>query len=169
MEAISLRSALRWFKREFNRVFPVFLFFLIAFTLINLTERLLLERAGIAPFTLLQIALAAGVIAKVLLVIDHLPFIDLFPKQPLICNILWKTIFYWAILFLVRLCIRFVPFLREDDGFHREWADFVQKVDWGLFSTIQGYYLMLFFIFVTARELAFALGPLKLRKLFFGF
>lgn len=159
----------RWIKNEFLHVFPVFLFFLISFTLINLIERMLLERAGIAPFTLIQIFLAAAVIAKVILVIDHLPLISLFSSKPLIRPIIWKTLFYWIILLAVRSAIRFTPFLMESQRLSREWNDFIQKTDWGLFFTIQGYYLFLFFLYVALRELTLAIGPLKMRKLFFGF
>lgn len=158
-----------WIKREVLHVFPIFLFFLISFTLINLIERMLLERAGIAPFTLLQIFLAAAVIAKVILVIDHLPLISFFPNKPLIGPIFWKSLLYWTILLAVRAAIRFAPFLMESERLSYEWNDYIQKTDWGLFYTIQGYYLFLFFIYVTLRELTLAIGPLKMRKLLFGF
>jgi hypothetical protein len=92
-----------WVKREILHVVPVFIFFAIAFTVIDLNERFLFQRAGMPAISFLEVILAAGVVAKVFLVIDHFRLVDLFKDKPLIHNVLWKTFFYWLILMAVRL------------------------------------------------------------------
>lgn len=159
---------LHWIKDQFLHVFPVFVFFLIMFSIINATEMFLFKRAGMTTFSFLYIAVTAAVIAKVILVIDNLPLVNLFPNKPLIFTTLWKTGIYWAINLCVRLAIRFTPFLFSGEGFPSQLNTFSKQMDWPLFKAIQVWYLMLFFLFVVSRELILAIGPVKVRKLFFG-
>ena len=158
-----------WLKREFLHILPIFLFFLISFTLINWIQAYLFERVGVTPFKFLEVAIAAALIAKIVLVADHLPIIHLFRKQPLIYGIFWKTGFYWILLLIVRLAVRFVPFLFDSGTSFQNAVDrFIAISNWNLFISIQLYYLMLLFIFVTFEELAFKIGTRKMRRLFFG-
>ncbi|MES2273558.1 MAG: hypothetical protein V4487_05165 [Chlamydiota bacterium] len=157
-----------WTKREFLHILPVFIFFLISFNIINMTEIFLFKKAGITPFTFLHILIAAGLIAKVILVIDHLPFTNLFRNKPLIYNSLWKTLIYWLITLAVRFCMLLFPFLFERETFSMEFHNFVSQINWRLFTSIQTWYLLLFFLFVTVRELTEVIGPAKMRKIFFG-
>lgn len=160
---------LLWLRKEIVHVLPIFLFFLFFFTLINWTEIFLFEKAGITPFRFLEVAIAAALIGKVILVVDHMRVVHLFRKKPLAYGILWKTALYWAIVLIVRLLIRLVPYLwgaksSPEEEFHL----FEIQVNWSLFISIQAYYLMLFFIFVTFQELTYKVGPKKMRKMFFG-
>ncbi len=159
---------IRWLRREIAHILPVFLFFLVTFSLINLTERFLFERAGLIPFSFTEVAVAAGVIAKVFLVIDHLPFVDLCSRKPLIYKIVWKTILYWWIVILVRMSVRFIPYLFGGDGWDGDVRAFIDHLDWRLFISVQSYYLMLLVIFVTSRELTSAIGEKKMKHIFFG-
>ncbi|MBI3508327.1 MAG: hypothetical protein HY069_01640 [Chlamydiia bacterium] len=120
-------------------------------------------------FTFWEIVVAAALIAKVLLVLDHLPWIDLFRKRPLIANVLWKTSLYWCVTFLIRLLIRFHPYLFSGERFLIRIVHFFNDMNWSYFVAVQSFYLMVYCIFVTARELIVQIGPKKLRKVFFGF
>src|SRR5476649_2899405 len=110
VEEISMRW-LSWLRKEIHHVLPVFFFFLVFFTLINWIEAFLFKRDGFTPFGFLEVALAAALIAKIVLVVDHLRIINVFRRKPLACSIVWKTFVYWILLLMVRLSIRFVPFL----------------------------------------------------------
>lgn len=156
-----------WIRREMAHVLPVFLFFLLFFVLINWTESYLFEGAGIRGFSLGEIAIAAALIAKIILVVDHLPLIHHFRRYPLAYGILWKTLFYWVVLFIVRLLIRFVPFL-WGHPLESDLLIFIQTVHWNVFFSVQVYYLMLLFIFMTFQELTYKIGIERMRELFFG-
>jgi len=158
----------QWIKKEFLHILPVFLFFLISFNIINLTERIMLEQVGYQPFSFWEVFLAAALVAKILLILDHLPIVDLFPLRPLIYNVIWKTILYWTITLFVRLAIRLVPFLFQEESLRQGITAFLFQMNWNMFLGIGSYYFMLFFLYVTAHELTLALGPMKMRKLFFG-
>ena len=159
----------RTIKKEIFHVLPVFFFFIISFTIINWIEALLFERMGFTPYHFLEVAIAAALIAKIVLVVNQLPIVNLFRRQPLIYSICWKTILYWVILLFVRLSIRFVPFFVADENhFSEDIRRFFHQMDWNVFISIQAYYLMLLFIFVTFQEVAFKIGPRKMRRMFFG-
>lgn len=160
---------LRWCKKEFFHILPVFLFFLVFFTLINWTEAYLFEKMGVTPFGFLEVAIAAALIAKVILVVDHLTITHVFKKKPLAYVILWKTLLYWIILLIVRLLIRFAPiFFWSKETLAWDFSQLFHEINWNLFISIHVYYLMLLFIFVTFQELAFKIGTAKMRQLFFG-
>lgn len=160
---------LLWLKKELLHILPIFIFFLVSFTLINWLEAFLFEHMGVTPFRFAEVAIAAALIAKVVLVVDHWTLINRYRNKPLIYPILWKTAFYWVILLVVRLLIRLVPFLvGARDHFEWGWDRFLSHMNWNLFTSVQFYYLLLLFVFVTFQELTFKLGASKMRKLFFG-
>jgi hypothetical protein len=160
---------LKIIRREFLHIFPIFLFFFIFFLSINWIETLLFEQVGISPFRFIEVFLAAVMIAKVVLIVDHLPITQRFRSRPLIYGIVWKTSLYWILLCVIRIGIRYVPFLFHDDGdFKESLSHFLHAVHWNLLISIQIYYLMLLFIFVTFQEAAAKIGYQKLRHLFFG-
>jgi hypothetical protein len=159
---------MEWLKRDLLRVFPAFLFFWIAFTLINYTEGFLLERAGIERYSWEEVLLAAALVAKILMVVDNFHIANLFPITPLYKNIIWKTLLYWMINAIIRLTIRFSPYVWNTDPFLQDVKIFSANFDWAIFLSIQSWYLMLFFVFVTTRELTLVLGPKRVFKLFFS-
>ncbi len=157
-----------WIKRETLHLLPVFLFFFIGFTIINGTEKYLFEKAGLTPYSFFEILVAAAVIAKIFLVMDHLPWASWCGKIPLFYRILLKTAFYLFVTMCVRITMRFLPFFLSGEGLKNDFASFISRENWRLFFSIQGYYVMLLFIFTTARDLTEALGAEKMKKLFFG-
>lgn len=159
---------LQWLKKEFFHILPVLIFFLITFNIFNLIERILFEPIGYHPFSFWEIFLAVALIAKIILVLDHLPWINLFSTYPLIYNTLWKTLVYWTVTLLVRLSLRMAPFIIQEKSFSTGTHAFLGQMNWHLFAGVNSYYLLLLFFFVIARELITVLGPLKVRKLFFG-
>lgn len=161
-------KVLLWIKKEVFHVFPVFVFFLVAFVAINVVEGYLFRRAGIAPVTFLQIVIAAALVAKILLVIDHLKLVNLFKNQPLIWTVLWKTLVYWVMTSWIRLLLRFFPFIVRGEPLEFDLDNFIWQMDWHFFGAVQVVYLLLFLQFVTGRELTEVIGVQKMRKLFFG-
>lgn len=157
-------------KRKIIHAGFVFLFFLICFNLINWFDFFLFGDTNLTQVNTIEIAVAAALIAKIALVADHLPFTNLFRKKPLIFSIFWKTGIYWALLLIVRFGIRFVPiYIKLSGSFARAYKESLMAINWNVFMSIEGYYLFLLFIFVTFQELAYKIGPKRMRKLFFGF
>lgn len=161
---------MRWIdqlRKEISQVFASFLFFFTTFNLINLTEGLRLEREGILPVGFWTLLLASLVVAKVILIVDHLPFVDLFPNRPLIYNILWKTGLYGLTIFLLRILDRWLPFYLEGPSLEISTASFLQMLNWPAFFAIQIWYLFLFFLFVFLSEISKQIGREKIYGLLF--
>ena len=159
---------LQWLKGEILRILPAYLFFLILFNVINLTQSLMLHHKGIPPFRFVSLVIAAAVVAKVLALVDHLPFVNLFPHKPLICNILWKTLLYSIASLLVRFLIRYIPMAIEMESIRFGFEQFINGVNLSQFFAIQQWYVLLFLGYVSSRETIMIMGPLKMRKIFFG-
>ena len=155
-------------KKELAHIFPAFLFFLVMFNIVNLTERFLFEKADITPYTFVNIFIGAALVAKIILVIDHLPGVNLSKKIPQIYNIAWKTTIYSILTFFVRVAIQLTPYLFLSKDLKADYERFYETLNWPLFMTIQAWYMILLFIFITARELTEIIGLKKMKKIFFG-
>lgn len=161
---------IKWFIRlrtECTRLFAAFLYFFITFNLINFTEGLRLEKEGIIPLGFWPIFIAALLMAKVILIADHFPFINLFPHRPLIYNILWKTQVYGLGILTVRLLDRWIPFYLNHPSFSEATIAFIEKMNWPAFTAIQIWYFFLFFLFVFYGELSTLIGSDRLLKVLF--
>jgi hypothetical protein len=164
-----MKSFFRFVKKEFFHVLPVFCYFFVLFMLISELEVFLFKKAGLAPASILEIFLAAALIAKVILVIDHLAYINFLKNKPLIFPIIWKTLNYWVILFLLRFILKFLPEFKASSAFSEEHLKaFIKSIDFRLFFSVQMFYLLFLFIFMTFKELSSAIGDKNIRKIFFG-
>ncbi len=153
---------------EAREALPPTLFFFAGFNFIVFTTNLLLADYAIAVSSFMLATLAALVVGKAVLVANAMPLLGRYDRAPLIQPILFKTCFYWVIVFFARLLERFVHFSlleRQPPG------DFVPYLitsfSWHRFSAISLWILILFLIYVTATEFGRLFGPGELRRLFF--
>jgi hypothetical protein len=163
-----MQPILQWFKREFLHVFPAFLFFFVAFGLINLTEGVVLKRGGV-QFSFWTIFIASALVAKIVLVIDHFPLMQIFERRPLIWSVIWKTLVYAVAVFLLRFLIRLTPFLSTNQPWADQFKLFLESIDWTIFWAVQSWYYTLFFVFNVSREFVQVIGLEKTRRIFLGF
>jgi hypothetical protein len=88
--------------KELREVVPPTVFFAVGFNLIVLTTDLILADY-LASFGSFMVAtITALVVGKSVLVANALPFLRRFDTAPMIQPVLFKTIVYWAVVFLVR-------------------------------------------------------------------
>src|SRR5262249_21955954 len=73
-------------KEEIIAVLPPTIFFFLTLHLVAIVRMLMLKGSGIAVGTPLQVTVAALILGKAVLVADMLPFINLYPHNPLIYN-----------------------------------------------------------------------------------
>ncbi len=163
-----MQRILHWIKREFSHVFPAFLFFFAAFGLINLTEGVVLRRGGV-QFSFWAIFIAAALVAKIVLVIDHLSFMQMFEKKPLLWSVLWKTVVYAIAVFALRFSLSLIPFLFVHQPWTDQFKEFFKAMDWTIFWAVQSWYYTLFFLFNLSREFIQVIGIEKTRRIFLGF
>lgn len=155
-------------KHELLEVIPPAVFFFIAFQVIAFTRALMLEQYGIRVSTFVAATVAALVVAKVVLIADHLPLINRFPEKPLIYNVVWKTLVYLLAALLVRYLEHLIPFAREHGGLAAANRHLLDEVVWPHFWAVQIWLLVLLLVYCALRELVRALGRERVLHLFFG-
>ena len=154
--------------REFLEILPPTIFFLIGFNLIVLTTNLILADFG-GQFGSFIIATATAlIVAKALLIANAMPVIRHYDRAPLIRPILFKTFFYWAAVFIVRLLEHWIEYrLGKEYVFGGFFRHEVAAFSWDRFIAIQLWILVLFLIYVTASEFTHLFGGGELWHLLF--
>lgn len=155
-------------KHEVLSFIPPTLFFFVAFGLLTLTKRLMLEQYGIAYSDFAAVVVGALVVGKVVLIADALPFINKFPERPLIYNVAWKTAIYILAALLVRIAEHLIPLIIKYGSFREAMAHLVDEVVWPHFLVIYLWLSVLLFGYCVLRELIRAIGRDQMLRLFFG-
>lgn len=152
---------------EAREALPPTIFFFVGFNFVVFTTNLLLADYAVAVSSFMLATVAALVVGKAVLVANAMPYLRRYDRAPLIQPILYKTAFYWVVVFFARLLERFVHFSIEGNSP----ADFIPYLrtifSWHRFSAISLWIFVLFLIYVTASEVSRLFGPGELRRLFF--
>jgi hypothetical protein len=153
------RRAGAFFVREFLEILPPTIFFLIGFNLVVLTTNLILADYGGQVASFIIATTSALVVAKAVLVANVMPAIRRFDRAPLLRPILFKTVFYWAAVFIVRLLEHWVRYRFSGDyAFGGFVPHAIATFSWDRFIAIQLWIFVLFLVYVTASELNHLFG-----------
>ena len=153
---------------EAREAIPPTIFFFIGFNFIVFTTNLLLADYAVAVSSFMLATVAALVVGKAVLVANAMPYLRRYDRAPLIEPILYKTAFYWVVVFFARLLERFVHFSLEGNPTGDFIPYLITTFSWHRFSAISLWILVLFLIYVTASEFSHLFGPGELRRLFFA-
>lgn len=163
-----MSALIQWLKKELIEVLPAVVYFLVAFSLINLTENLMLRDSGIRSASFSRILVGALIVGKVILVADLFLFVDLFRGRPLIYNTLWKTGLYAITALLFRLSVLALDSLFEYKSVLVAQEHLLAAITEPRFWAVQLWIVILLLIFVATKELIGAIGVARIRQLFFG-
>jgi hypothetical protein len=156
--------------REFLEILPPTIFFIIGFNLIVLTTNLILADYGGQFASFILATAAALIVAKALLVANAMPAIRRYDRAPLIWPILFKTVFYWVAVFIVRLLEHWIEYLLSKDyvfgGFLKHE---ITAFSWDRFTAIQLWIFVLFLVYVTASEFNRLFGHGELSRILFTY
>ena len=155
-------------KHEVAEAIPPAVFFFVAFQTIAFTRALMLEEYGIRVTTFVTATIAALLVAKVVLIVDMVPFVNRFPEKPLIYNVAWKTAIYMAAALLIRYGEHLLPFLREHGNLVMANRRLFDEVVWPHFWAVQIWLLVLFLVYSAVREVIRVLGRDRVRNMFLG-
>jgi hypothetical protein len=161
-----------WWLHEVRELIPPTIFFIIGFNLIVLTTNLILADYNVAFAGFILATTSALVVGKAVLVANNLPLLRRFDRAPILFPILYKTLFYWAVVFVVRVLEHFIRFwLVEHNPVGR--GQFLGHVaatfSWNRFAAIQIWILVLFLVFVTATEFNHLFGDGELWRILFTY
>jgi hypothetical protein len=87
---------------EVREALPPTIFFFIGFNFVVLTTNLLVAQYLVAVSNFMLATVAALFVGKAVLVANKIPLLRRYDRAPLIQPILFKTAFYWLIVFLAR-------------------------------------------------------------------
>jgi len=154
-------------KHEINELIPVIVFFFFTFQLLALTAALMLKQYGISISDFLTATIMALVVAKVVLIADHFPFVNRFPEKPLCYNVTWKTAIYFAGLLAFRYVEHLIHFWRQTGNVVEANRRMVEEIVWPHFWAVQLWLFVLLLVYCTVRELTRALGRDRIMGIFF--
>jgi hypothetical protein len=159
---------LRVVKRELFEIIPPTIFFFVAFNVLTYTKKLMLEEYGIEFSGFVTATVGALVVAKVVLLADRIPFINRYPGKPLIYNAAWKTVIYVSVALVVRFLEYLIPHWWHYQDLRVALDHLWQETIWPHFWAIQLWLICLFFVYVSFREFARAVGEEQFFKMFLG-
>jgi hypothetical protein len=151
---------------EAREAIPPTIFFFIGFNFIVFTTNLMLADYAVAVSSFMLATVAALVAGKAVLVANAIPYLRRYDRAPLIQPILYKTAFYWVVVFVARLLERFVHFSLKGNPPGDFISYLITTFSWHRFSAISLWIFALFLIYVTATEFSHLFGPGELRRLF---
>jgi hypothetical protein len=154
--------------KELKELLPPTVFFAISFNLILLTTQLILADYLIHFFSFLVATTSALVVGKSVLLADALPFFRRFDTAPMIQSILFKTIVYWSVVFLVRFLEKLVEYWFGGGTFSGIPDYIANHFTWHRFTAIQIWIFVLFLIYTSVAALDARLGKGELVKTFFS-
>lgn len=157
-----------WWLHEMREILPPTIFFVIGFNLVVLTTNLILADYKVAFASFALATAGALVVGKAVLVANAMPALRRYDRGPVIQPILFKMIFYWAVVFIARLLEHFIRFwLVEHNPVGGFIPHMVVAFSWHRFLAVQIWILVLFAIYVTATEFNHLFGDGELWRILF--
>jgi hypothetical protein len=154
--------------KAIREIIPAFIFFFIMFQILLVTRALMLKQFGIdAPLSAIAV-IGAIIVAKVVLIADRIPFLNQYPKKPLIYNVVFKTIVFFTVAFILLMLEEYIHVARTNKEFTWTGASIRAHISWPIFWVRQIWLFVLLFFYCSASELARAIGRDRVREIFFG-
>jgi hypothetical protein len=98
------------------------------------------------------------------LLVGVLPFMEPFPKIPIIYNVLWKTLLYTLATVIIQVIEEVIRVLLKHGGLASVWDALLRPHFW----VIQIWLVMVLLVFCTIRELIRVLGVAQAKEIFLG-
>ena len=153
--------------KELREIVPPTVFFAVGFNLIVLTTNLILADYLTSFGSFIVATVTALIVGKSVLVANAIPFLRRFDTAPLIRPVLFKTIVYWAVVFLVRFMEKLFEYLFAGGSVSAIPDYLATHFTWHRFAAIQIWIFVLFLIYTSVEELNARLGDGELVKIFF--
>lgn len=155
-------------KHDLVEVLPPTIFFFIAFSLVLLTERLILSEYGISWTGFGSAIVGAILVGKVVLLVDKLALVNKFSNRQLIFTTAWKCIIYFSAAVFLQYLERIIHLMLKHESFLEANRLFMTMTVWPHFWLVQMWLAVLLFFYCAMRELIRAIGREKVIQLFFG-
>jgi len=165
---IVMGKILKTIKHELIEVLPPTFFFFIAFNVISISEKLMLEEYGIKFSGLVNAAIGALLVAKAIMLTDQIKFINKYLDKPLMYNVIWKTFIYCLVTLVVQYIEEFIPLWLKYRSVQIAIQRGRDEIIWSHFWAIHILVVFLLSLYVSFRELARTIGEKEFLKIFLG-
>jgi len=155
-------------RKELLEILPAFIFFLFMFQILLVTKALTLEEYGITFHASAVAIVGALFVSKAILVADKLPFLNLYPRWPLIWNVVLKTVVFSIFVFLFLFVEELLRQAHKLGGLIAAYKRLGTDVIWPVFWTGDIWLNILLLFYCATAELTRAVGADKVKKIFFS-
>jgi hypothetical protein len=155
-------------KKAFLEVLPAFIFFLIMFYVLVVTRALVMRQYDTLGSSSIIALIGALIVAKVILITGRLPFLNVYPRRPLIWNVVLKTAVFGIFTFLFILLEEIIHNARRFGGFSASWEHMKSQVIWPAFWVRLIWLAILLLFYCAAVEFYRVVGFGRTREIFFG-
>jgi len=163
-----MKNILNRIKGEFLEILPTFIFFLVMFHILFVTRALTLKEYGIASHAHAMALLGALVVSKAIFIADKFPFLNFYPRQPLILNVLSKTVVFGLFTYLFLFIEELFHQMLKHGGFVASFDRLTADIVWPVFWSGEIWVAVLLLFYCAAAELIRAVGVDKTKAIFFS-
>ena len=162
-----MQKILEKVRKEFVEILPAFVFFFFMFQILFLTRALMLTEYGITLHGHCVALLGAVIVAKAIFIADKFPFLNFYPRRPLIWNVLAKTVAFGFLTFLFLFIEEFFHQIHKHGSFAAALERLASDVAWPVFWSGEIWITVLLLFYCAAVELARAVGTERTKTIFF--
>ncbi len=155
-------------KKSFLNILPALIFFLLMFHMLAVSKALILKEYGIVIPSSAVAIIGSLIVAKVVLIADKLPFLNLYPKKPLIYTVAVKTFVFGIVTIIFFLLEALIHQGIKIGNFSGAWEHMNAEVDWQAFWLREAWVFVMILFYCAATELARAVGAGRVKEIFFG-
>jgi hypothetical protein len=159
-----MHKALAFLLHELREAALPAAFFFVAFLVGAITKALVLESYGLTPTGVVVSVVGALIVAKAVLIADHLPLMHRFDGRPLIVSVLWKAAIYWLLCLAFRVLEELVPLWSKHGGLGAAIQHMDDEISWPLVAAVQLWLVVALLLYSALRELDRHFGRGSLRR-----
>lgn len=155
-------------KEEVRKILVIAAFFSTGFLLIHFSNRLLTTGSGVEIAGISRALIGGLIVAKVLLIVDLLPFVHAFPHKPVAYHVGWKSTLYVAAAVVFLYLEPFAKSLFRGAGLLPSHLHAWHELMLPRTGATLIWVTMLLVVFVTLQELSRVIGKEEFKYIFLG-
>jgi hypothetical protein len=148
-----MRKLAAFLLQELREALVPAVFFFAAFSMGAITKALVLESYGLTPTGLAVAAVGALIVAKAVLIAEHLPITNAFTGRWPIFAIAWKSAIYWVFCLAFRFLEEMIPLWSRYGSLAQAIRRLEDEVSWPLFVAVQLWLVVALLLYTALVEL----------------
>ena len=155
-------------RKGFLEILPAFIFFFVMFHILSITRALMLKEYGITSYVPAVAFIGALIVSKAIFIADKFPFLNVYPRRPLILNVLLKTVAFGILTFVFLFAEHLFRQAHKHGGFAAAFEHLTTDVSWPVFWSGEIWVSILLLFYCAAVEWVRVVGVDKTKEIFFS-